>query len=144
MSSGNWHDSIAFEQHRTSRAEIAGLLAHADRCLADGSAEGISPETRHAATHNAAVYLAKAALAACGFRTTESHHYWMIESLRHTVGLPDHETKRLHAHRKKRHASSYEYDGIVSDTEVAEFLEAVRDLRSVVRGWLAAHHPDLA
>ena len=144
MNSRSWHDSAAFERHRTNRDEIAGLLAHADRCLSDGAATVISAETRHAALHNAVIYLAKAALAASGCRTTESHHYWSIESLRHTVGLPEATIALLHAHRRKRHQSSYEYDGVVSNAEAMELLATAQALRATVHEWLSAHHPELS
>jgi hypothetical protein len=144
MASDAWFARPAYESHRTSRAEIAGLIAHAERCTADGAAVGISAETRHAALHNAVIYLAKAALAADGFRTTESHHYWSIESLQHTVGLGHADVAILHAHRKKRHQSSYQYDGMVSDDEVAGLLALATDLAERVRRWLAASHPELA
>lgn len=144
MTSADWHNRAAFERHQTTQEELSGLLMHADRCLADGGVETISPETRHAALHNAVIYLARAALAASGYRTTESHHFRSIESLRHTVGLRQPEIEILQAHRKKRHHSCYDYDGIVSLQEVEALLCAAQGLRRIVRDWLARQHPGLA
>jgi len=143
MDSQDWRRSVWFEDHQTSRDEVTGLMAQAARCLADSGIAGVSPETRHAAAHNAVLYVAKAALAASGLRTTESHHYWAVESLKHTIGIADDLADELHRHRKKRHASSYEYNGMVSEQELHELVQLATELRSLVVDWLRTTHADL-
>lgn len=143
MTSPDWRVNVAYEAHQASKTEVCGLLAHAARCLADGRVDAVSAETRHAVLHGAIALLAKAALAADGLQTTESHHYWGIESLGHTVGLSAEDVSRLHAHRKKRHRAAYEYDGAVSDTEADDLLTLATAVDAKVRGWLGTEHPDL-
>ncbi len=143
MGSDRWAPSYAFDPHRTSREELAGLVAQADRLLTDAGIRGVSVETRHAVTHNAVILLAKAALAAYGYRTGENHHYNGIESLRHTIDLDDDRVERLHAHRTKRHGTSYESDALISEADAADLLELALELRSHVIAYLAQHHPEL-
>ena len=138
-----WPPRYAFEEHQASHDELRGLVAQADRLLADAEVTLVSTASRHALAHNAVVILAHLALAAHGWRTTESHHYWGIGSLKHTVGLSDDEVDVLQAHRTKRHHATYSPEPMVSETEMAELLAQAKDLRVRVVGWLCDQHADL-
>ncbi len=143
MSSPSWPPSYAFEPVHVGRGELHGLLSQADRLIVDAQVVGVSGPSRHILAHNAVVLLAKLALAAHGWRTIESHHYWSIDSLKHTVGLTDDEVDVLQAHRSKRHEASYSSAPTVSDTEVAEFVDRVVALRARVVAWLDTEHAEL-
>ena len=60
-------------------AEIRELFAVADRDLADCEHPGLSADRRRNISYNAAQQLAKAALAAAGYRAArEAHHYRVV------------------------------------------------------------------
>ncbi len=73
-------------EHRTSRQEIADLLAVADRDLTKCQTPGLGPDWKLNIAYNAALQLATAALAAAGFRASrEAHHYRVLQSLAYTI-----------------------------------------------------------
>lgn len=58
--------------------------------------------------YNAALQAATAALAACGFRVArEAHHFRVIRSLQHTVGIDDALIIQFEQFRKQRNIISY-------------------------------------
>lgn len=62
MSLKAWLDKGALRAHKPSKKEIAGLLALADRDLADARVAGLSTEGRFQFAYNAALAMASAAL----------------------------------------------------------------------------------
>ncbi len=87
MSLQDWLRNGWLVEHKTSPAEIAELLAIADRDLADCQVQGLSPDWRLNIAYNAALQASTAALAACGYRAArEAHHYRVIQSLALTIG----------------------------------------------------------
>jgi hypothetical protein len=129
MRSEDWAREYAFEPYQTTRRALRDLLAQADRLLADARVAAVSVPSRHALAHSAVVVLARAALASAGYRTLESHHYWAIESLRHTIGLDKSLVAVLHAHRSKRHGAVYGADVAVSEAELDDLLARASELR---------------
>ena len=86
MSLKDWLENGWLTEHETSPAEIADLLAVADRDLGDCESPGLSSDWRLAIAYNAALQVTTAALAAAGYRASrEVHHYRVIQSLRYTV-----------------------------------------------------------
>lgn len=82
-SSNSW-----IRQHETSKEEIARLLAIADRDIAQSQTTGLGAEWRFDIAYNAALQLATAALAACGYRAErQNKHMRTIECLSFTVGV---------------------------------------------------------
>ena len=89
MSLQAWLDKGALRMHKPARKEIAGLLALADRSLADVGIGGLSAEGRFQFAYNAALTMATAALHAAGYRTNSNapgHHAITVESMEHTFG----------------------------------------------------------
>jgi hypothetical protein len=83
-------------------------------------------------------------LAASGYRASrEAHHYRVIQSLAHTIGLAAEMITRLEAFRKKRNICDYELAGTVSDQEAREMIALTRTLRDDLVSWLSEHHPEL-
>jgi len=141
------------DQHRNevleaapTRQAIADLIAVTHREI--GDAESVrSDDGRLEHAFAACLAAASAALLACGFRLrqgTGAHHYRLIESLEHTLGLTRRETQELEKYRGKRSRSMYERIGVVTRTEADAALAAARRLRGRVISWLAARHPNLA
>ena len=145
MNLNNWLRNRWLVTHKTTPGEIANLLALADRALKDSGVAGLSADGRFCLAYSAALQAATAALAAAGFRPArgEAHHYRVIQSLAHTVGVDASTIDRLDAFRKKRNVADYERAGTVSDHEVAEITALARQLRRQVENWLHADHPAL-
>ena len=116
MNLHDWLKNGWLIEHATSSEEIEDLFDAADRDLTDCMVSGLSPDWRLHIAYNAALLLATVALAASGYRTTrESHHYRLIQSLAHTIGVDTTIIKRFDAFRKKRNISGYERTGMISD-----------------------------
>lgn len=144
MTLSNWQANGWLTEHLTSRQEITDLLALADRDLANATLAGLSADWRLAIGYNAALQSATAALAAAGYRAgRESHHYYVIESLKLTIGADERLVRQLDAFRKKRNLTNYERAGAVSSHEAGELLRLARALRQSVEAWLQQNHPGL-
>lgn len=144
MSLKDWAQTGWLTEHQTSPQEIADLLAVADRDLKDCQARDLSEDWQLAIAYNAALQLATAALAACGYRATrDAHHYRVIQSLTFTVGADRDLVTKLDAFRKKRNVSDYERSGLVSEKEAREMIELARQLRASITAWLKKNHPHL-
>lgn len=144
MSLKNWADNGWLQAHQTSSAEIAELLAVAERGIKDARIEDLSPDARVGLAYQAALAAASTALAAAGYRATrERHHERVIDSLLHTMRVGSAVVGELHRWRRARNTMTYERLGTVTASEAAEFVEFVQDLRKRVTTWLAKEHPEL-
>lgn len=131
-------------EHKTGPREICDVLAAISRDLRDCKASGLSPDWQLNIAYNAALQAAAAALAAAGYRAArDSHHFHVIQSLAHTIGAAPSLVAQFDAFRKKRNIGTYERAGMVSDQEAKEMYGLAARLRSDVRGWLEANHPEL-
>ena len=144
MSLSEWVAHGWVVPHAAGREEIGDLLGVVDRDLADATAARLSADWRLNIAYNAALQAATAALAAWGFRAArESHHYRVIQSLRHTLGWDKSRISQFDRFRKKRNIGGYERAGMVSDIEAKEMLQLAERLRAEVTDWLRANHPNL-
>jgi len=132
------------KSHKTNRKEIEQLFAVFERDIADAQAAGLSADRRFATAYNAALMATRAALAACGYRTSgEGGHYWTIQSLAFTLKLDAKTISKLNKFRQKRNISDYEMIGMVSEQEVSEMVALARELRETVMAWLEKNYPEL-
>jgi len=144
MSLGDWLRNSWLVEHKTSREEIAGLLAIVERDLANAKVAGLSDDWRLSIAYNAALQAATAALAAAGYRAVrEQHHYRTLQSLALTIGWPAPKVDRFDRFRKKRNIIGYESAGVVSEREAQEMHELATGLRNDVLAWLEKQHPKL-
>ena len=145
MSLREWLEKGWLREHKTTRTEIAAILAVADRDLADSRAVGLSADGRFQIAYSAALEAATAALAAAGYRPgrVESQHYRVLQSLALTVGATPQQVSTLESFRKKRNIASYERAGLVSQEETREMMELAEALRKKVEEWLRSEHPEL-
>ena len=145
MSLRDWLKNSWLVEHESSPEEIAGLLAIAERDLANAELAGLSEDWKLNIGYNAALQAATAALAAAGFRAArEQHHYRTIQSLALTIGWPAAKVDRFDRFRKKRNISGYETAGVVSEQEAREMHELAVTLRDEVLTWLRTHHPKVS
>lgn len=129
------------------RAQVAKLLAAAERNIADAQLSGLSAENRFDAAYKAIMQLAMLALHANGYRTRTSvpgHHQTAIQTLTltRTIGLQPVKVRLLDALRRQRNLSDYSGD-LVADSAVVDCVAGAKDLLSLVRGWLSAQRSDL-
>ena len=68
MSLSDWEANGWIVPHPTSRHEVASLLGVVERNLADAAVEGLSSDSRLGFAYQAALQLARLALAAEGYR----------------------------------------------------------------------------
>ena len=141
----DWQRHGWLTPHQTSRQEIAGLLAITERDLEDSTHRELSPDWQLNIAYNAALQVARAALAASGYRTARSgsEHYRTIESLRLTVGLDASTIQRLDAFQRRRNISEYDRAGSTSGDEAEEMRGLAACVRDEVVRWLEERHPQL-
>ena len=144
MTLDDWLDKGWLVKYRPDRREIKELLGIADRAISDAEVKGISPDAQLSFSHNAAIQLAIAALAATGYHLErEAYHYRAIQSLAFTIGASIDLVDQLDSFRKKRNISDYERAGAVSEQEAGEMLTLAKTLRETVTAWLKKNHPKL-
>ena len=144
MSLEDWRVNGLLSAHQSSPDEIKGLLAVADRDLADCQSREISTDWRFNIAYNALLQSATAALAAAGYRAgRDSHHYTVLQSLEFTLGCDRSALMQLDGFRKKRNMAGYERIGAVSDREVAELTVLAKDIRRKAEAAIRKTHPEL-
>jgi len=139
----DWHKNGWLKEHKTSRQEIADLLAVADRDLKACDTPGLHNDWRFNIAYNAAIQLASAALAIVGYQAERAnHHYRVIDSLAHTLGTDHASIQKLDTFRKKRNISDYEHADTISDAEVTSMRSLAVKLRVDLAEWIRSHHPE--
>lgn len=144
MTLKGWLNNKWLKSHRTSPEEVKQLFEIAKRDLHDAGVSDISADWRLTMAYNAALRYATIALYACGYRTAgEGHHERLIESLKYTIGAGPDLIAKFHRFRKKRHISSYDIAGTVSEYEVEEAIKFAQELYRLVKQWLRENHSEL-
>jgi hypothetical protein len=141
-----WLDAGDLRRHRTSRREIADLLAVAERDLSDARVTALSLDRRFATAYSGALQLATVVLAASGFRTAaqRGHHVVTWQALPELLGVGTTDTAvYFDSCRALRNRGDYDRTGVVSAAEVDEVWREAEALREQVVGWLAREHPRL-
>ncbi len=141
-----WSDSGLITPHQATPQEISDLFAVVETDLRDAEIPALSPERKLGCCYGAILSAARAALHASGYRvsrTNRSHHYYVIQSLRHTVGLDASTLLQIEALQKKRNTANYVRIGEVSDTLVAEAAALAQETFEAVRQWLVVNHSNL-
>ena len=136
---------ISLDTINLDKAQLAKLLAAAQRNITDAQLQGLSTENRFDAAYKAIMQLAIVALNANGYRTLTSkpgHHQTVIQTLPLTVGLPQPKVIVLDALRKQRNLTDYSGD-LVPDAVAAECLASAKELLAQVMAWLEANKRDL-
>lgn len=81
--------SKKLKAHRTSQQELNDLRDVVERDLQDASITALSADRRFATAYNAALQLAKMAIACAGYRVIGSgHHMTTFEALEIAMGAP--------------------------------------------------------
>jgi hypothetical protein len=136
---------ISLDSLTPDKAQIAKLLAAAQRNIADAQIAGLSSENQFDTAYKAVMQLAMLALNANGYRTLTSkpgHHQTAIQTLSLTISLAPEKVRLLDAMRKLRNLSDYSGD-LVPDAAVSECLASAKGLMANVVDWLAENKPEL-
>ncbi len=132
-------------RHRTSKEEVANLLAIVDRDIKDAEGGRTSPDRAFAIAYNAALQLANLVLGCAGYRSHGlARHATAFAALAAVLGEAEEERGQYFDDcRVKRNALEYDSAGRVSEAQAKELLRQAKEFRSVVLAWLAEHHPGL-
>ena len=136
---------ISLDTVAADRAQVARLLAAAQRNIADAQLQGLSSENRFDAAYKAIMQMAMVALNANGYRTLTSkpgHHQTALQTLPLTVGLAQPKVIVLDALRKQRNLADYSGE-LVPDSAAAECLASAQELLAHLGAWLAVNKPEL-
>ena len=142
-----WSERALIAAHHATPQEISDLLAIVETDLRDAAIPELSPERRLGCYYGAILSVARAALRASGYRvtkTTQSHRYYVIRSLRYTAGLAPGAVLQIEAIQKKRNTADYVRIGEVSGQLVAEARALAERVTQSIRNWLAETHPELS
>jgi hypothetical protein len=145
MSLEAWREAGLVVSHEATQEEIADLFAVAETDLRDAAIAELSPERKLGCAYGAILSAARAALHAAGYRVPKSnpsHHHYVIQSLRYTVGLTPSIVLQIEALQKKRNTADYVRVGGVSDTLAAEACALAGEIFRSVRQWLVKNHHD--
>src|SRR3990172_12244493 len=144
MSLKQWLEKGWGGPHQTSKREIGNLLQIVERDLKDAEG-GISEDWRFGIAYNAALKLCTLLLYAEGYRPEKTlQHYRSLQSLPLILGDGRKaDAEYLDACRYKRNIAEYDYVGGVTEEDVKDLIEFVRELRSSVLAWLKDNHPEL-
>ncbi len=146
MSLELWSRNGWLQPSEPTVADIRRLLEVADREINDAQASGLSPEGQFEHAYDAALQLCMIGLRASGYRVPKGPgvHKRAIDSLRYTLGEACSETAEyLEFCSRQRGQVVYERIGVVTKEGANELLDAARQLRSDVIGWLRVNHPKL-
>jgi hypothetical protein len=145
MSLQLWAKNGWLRSYATSRQQIAGLVAIADRDLED-AAQGISDDWKFGIAYNAVLKLCTVLLYCEGFRPEKNlAHYRTLQALPLVLGAGRQgDADYLDRCRLKRNITEYDSVGQISPEEAAELLKFAHELRAEVIGWLSAQHPELS
>ena len=131
--------------HSAARAEVALLLAAADRNLVDARHAANSTETRFDCAYRAILQSGLVALHANGYRPDNKrpgHQAITIQSLTLTLGIEGGRIAVLDKLRDKRNLVDYTgalLDDAATDACIAQATRLLAELRE----WLGKRHPEL-
>ena len=132
--------------HATSKKELDALRALIKRDLADASIKGLSEDRQFATAYNAALQIAKMAIACAGYRlaTTPGHHRLTLDAARLALGSSSaHSLDFFESCRRKRNTIDYDRASVATKTEAEEILAEAQAFLERVENWIAAHYPKL-
>jgi len=141
-----WRGSGLIVGHESSRQEISELLGIIETDLEDARIPELSADRRLACCYGALLTAARAALRAAGYRvpkSSPSHHYYAIQSLRFTVGLNAQVLRQIETMGKKRATADYVRVGEVSQSMVEEGLTFAEEYCERITDWIREAHPSL-
>lgn len=129
--------------HTTSKQELDALRSIVERDLVDAGLAGLSNDRRFATAYNAALQLAKIAIACAGYRVSGlGAHQTSFEAAELSIGT---NVSALAAYfetcRRKRNTLDYDSANTISDMEASEIIQKAEEFRQEVEAWITKVHP---
>ena len=145
MSLENWFEFGWLKRHETDIRELSGLLAIADRDIADSESPGLSNDWKFGIAYNAALKLCTMLLYDAGYMPEKNlAHFRTLMSLPFTLGEEfKADAEYLDSCRTKRNHVEYDYVDGASESEAKELSAFAKELRSKVVEKLRKKYPDL-
>lgn len=131
------------QKHETSRQELDDLRAVVERDLSDAALPQLSEDRSFATAYNAALQLAKMAIACAGYRVTgRAHHVTTFQALTLAMGP---EVRSLAGYldicRRKRNIVDYGLAWVATEGEAEELLRRVHEFKVQVEEWISHRSP---
>jgi hypothetical protein len=147
MSFENWVRNNWLERRDSDRAEIARLLAIADKRLEDhhkAAVGALSCDVQLGLAYDAIRTCATAALRAAGYRVVRggSEHYRTIEALEFSIDPERKLIPALDTLRRKRNVGAYDDYGLVAQGEADHCGKLASRIRKQVEEWIRKNHAD--
>ena len=144
-----WKELLAenrVEPHTTSKQELDDLRSAVNRNLRDAAVTQLSTDNRFALAYEAALLVAKMAVACAGYRVKgQGAHQTTFAALKIVFGAGISKTAAyLERCRRKRNELSYDAAGVVTDTEAAEILTESQVLQETAEQWIAKDYPQFS
>ncbi|MBU1023155.1 hypothetical protein KKB99_02615 [bacterium] len=144
MSLKEWVKNGFLKNSVISRKDIKDLLDTVKNDFNDCMNTDLSLDWQFKIAYSSIINCGITALVAEGFKPAgDSHHYWTIQSLAHTLKINQDTIDLLDDFRKKRNRSSYESMGMITSREVNEIIELSRNIQTNLQEWLQANHKNL-
>src|SRR5688572_12907668 len=119
MSLDEWLRNDWLKRHKTTKAEVDGLLGIVDRELQDSQVTAVSADGRFNHAYRAALTLATVLLYVSGYSPSrgQSHHYRTIEAIPKILGdKAKDDAIYVQSCRAKRNAAEYDAANEASET----------------------------
>ena len=138
-------DTNRVDAHATSKQELDDLRRAIKRNLKDASLEGLSADNKFGLAYEAALLVAKMAIAAAGYRVKGlGAHQTTFTALKLVLGEDLSDTASyLDRCRRKRNDLSYDTAEVVTAAEAAELLKEARKLKKTLEHWIKENYPSL-
>jgi hypothetical protein len=138
-------DTNRVQTHKTSKPEIDDVRSAVARNLRDAALVALSADNRFGLAYEAALLLAKMAIACSGYRVKgQGAHQTTFAALPLILGPSIQKTASYFDRcRRKRNEISYDMADVVTDTEVQEILDLAGKFQQTVEAWIAKDHPQL-
>lgn len=131
------------ERHAATRRELDDLRALVARNLNDAALPGLSADNTLGLVYEAALVLAKMAIAAAGYRVKgHAHHKSTFDVVTLALGSGAQEAADFfELCRRSRNVISYDAAGVISKGQAAEALAEAVAFEATVESWIASTHP---
>ena len=146
MTLTQWAKNGWLTAHKTSAQEIGNLLAIVERDLKDATRGEISADWRFGIAYNAALKLCTVLLYAKGYRAERTLQYYRTLQALPLIFGPErkNDANYLDICRSKRNIVEYDRIGGITENDVNELIDFVKDLKNEVERWLEREHRELA
>lgn len=139
-------ESRQLEALAADDAEVLGMWRKAVRSYQSSSIPELDADAAFTLTYQAALQLATALIRATGYRIRgEAHHHQTFAAVAALgLGTLSEAARDLNVVRQRRHAAVYDWEGAITERELATIRASTVQLFTAGREWLVRERPALA